>query len=342
MKPDGWEIDAEEHRFEEHLGRRALLLDRGVATANGVVLRDGVIEFDIAVPSERGFSGILWRVVDGDNHEEFYLRHHLSGQPDACQYTPVFNGLRGWQLYSGPHFSAPVEFPANQWIRIKLVVEESRADIYIDSDEPVLHIPELKRSPQAGRLAFKSTFAPAWFSKLSYRPLGDERIVGQPADVAPPPEHMVTEWMVSPAFPKGDIEGRLALPDDSPDANWRRSTAEASGLLNVARSVKITDRNDTAFARLRIDSAEEQKKLVRFGFSDEVRVFLNGELLFVGSDGFLSRDDKFMGTVGLFDSVVLPLKRGKNDLLFAVSEGFGGWGLLAQFEDPSGLQFQER
>jgi hypothetical protein len=43
-----------------------------------------------------------------------------------------------------------------------------------------------------------------------------------------------------------------------------------------------------------------------------------------------SRDRSFLGTVGLFDELILPLKRGDNELQFAVSEGFGGWAVVAQ------------
>ena len=36
-------------------------------------------------------------------------------------------------------------------------------------------------------------------------------------------------------------------------------------------------------------------------------------------------------------SVYLPLKEGENDVQLVVSEVFGGWGLMAQFDDPTGL-----
>ena len=36
-------------------------------------------------------------------------------------------------------------------------------------------------------------------------------------------------------------------------------------------------------------------------------------------------------------SLYLPLKKGENEIRIAVSEVFGGWGLMAQFEDPTGL-----
>jgi hypothetical protein len=49
-----------------------------------------------------------------------------------------------------------------------------------------------------------------------------------------------------------------------------------------------------------------------------------------------------MGTIGLFDEVYLPLKKGHNELWLAVTETFGGWGVTALFEDPAGINIKER
>lgn len=95
---DGWEITAEEHRFEEVKGKTALFLKNGSALVKGGVFQNGVIEFDILTAGERGFSGVYFRISEGNNAEHFYIRPHQSGQVDANQYTPVFNGLAGWQM----------------------------------------------------------------------------------------------------------------------------------------------------------------------------------------------------------------------------------------------------
>jgi len=48
-----------------------------------------------------------------------------------------------------------------------------------------------------------------------------------------------------------------------------------------------------------------------------------------------------VGTIGLFDSVALPLKTGENELCIAVTEAFGGWGVQAQFADMEGINLQD-
>jgi hypothetical protein len=86
------------------------------------------------------------------------------------------------------------------------------------------------------------------------------------------------------------------------------------------------------FAATTLHADEARRVLLRFGFSDRVRVYLNGRPVYRGNDAFQTRDYIFLGTVGLFDELILPLKRGDNELWFAVSENFGGWAVVAQLQ----------
>jgi len=79
-----------------------------------------------------------------------------------------------------------------------------------------------------------------------------------------------------------------------------------------------------------------------FGFSDRVRVFLNRRLLYWGNDAQVSRDYRFLGSIGYFDALYLPLARGENEVILAVSEdNRGGWGVQARFVDPEGIAFKD-
>jgi hypothetical protein len=71
------------------------------------------------VGRQRGFCGVVWRARDDENFESFYVRPHQVGNPDAAQYTPVFNGIPCWQLYHHDGFWAPVSFPLDDWFRIR-------------------------------------------------------------------------------------------------------------------------------------------------------------------------------------------------------------------------------
>jgi hypothetical protein len=84
-----WAVTAAEWRVEPYRGRSALLLREGSAWLRDSHFQNGTIEFDIAFSEASGFPGIAFRAASHDNHELFYLRTNLSGQPHGTQYTPV-------------------------------------------------------------------------------------------------------------------------------------------------------------------------------------------------------------------------------------------------------------
>lgn len=96
---------------------------------------------------------------------------------------------------------------------------------------------------------------------------------------------------------------------------------------------------NSVVARLLVSSTGDQRKKLSFGYSDEVLVFVNGVPLYGGSNRYPSRDYRYLGTIGLFDEVYLPLRNGHNAVRFVVTEAFGGWGIQARFEDPQGIAF---
>lgn len=110
-------------------------------------------------------------------------------------------------------------------------------------------------------------------------------------------------------------------------------TSEPSGSVNLAKFIQPIDTGKTIVAKVIIQSASEQLKGLSFGFSDYIIIYLNNKAVYKGSDNFMSRDYRFLGTIGFFDQLFLPLKKGINELWFVVSEDFGGWGLRAKFEN---------
>ena len=71
-------------------------------------------------------------------------------------------------------------------------------------------------------------------------------------------------------------------------------------------------------------------KQLKLGYSDAAAVFVNGTLIYKGDNTYMSRDYRYLGTIGLFDSVALPLEKGDNEIWIAVTEAFGGWGIMGQ------------
>lgn len=340
-----WHFEAQESRVEEYLGRPSLLLKGGLALVQDARFLNGVIEFDIAFSPDRTFVGGVWRVQDLANYEEFYFRPHQSGNPDANQYTPVFNNNAGWQLYYGEDYSVPLRYRFNEWMRVKIVVAGTQAEVYVmDMETPALFIPELKHAPAFGQVGLSAlNFAPAHYSNFSVTALDAPPVLkSQPKPRKPAPKGVIMSWAVSNGFPEEKLEGKLRLSEsDKAGLAWSKIECEATGIANLSRWLPLNEQSNTTFTRIVINSEREQIKEMKFGFSDRVRVYLNEQLLYAGSDNFVSRDYRFLGTVGLWDAVYLPLKKGRNELWLAISENFGGWGVIAAMEDKSGIQIQD-
>lgn len=120
-------------------------------------MRDGVIDVDVATPTNRGFFGIQFRIAGDDantNAEWVYLPQHKSGQPDAMQYTPVLNTGLNWQIYNGPGFTGAVDIPKDVCFHLRLEVAGAQAKLFVkDLDKPALVMSDLKSGVQKGQVA---------------------------------------------------------------------------------------------------------------------------------------------------------------------------------------------
>lgn len=206
-------------------------------------------------------------------------------------------------------------------------------------EKPALFVDELKRDVAAGSVGVKvGKFASAHFSNFSYAAIDSPPLRGRPESA---PRGVISSWHISDAFAESELEGKTTL--DITARSWTRFETERSGLANLARVQGIEGLKNTVLARKVILSHREQTKRLDFGFSDRVRVYLNGRLLFRGDDSYQSRDYRFLGSIGYFDALYLPLSMGENELVLAVSEDAtrGGWGIQAKLENLAELDLKE-
>ena len=345
---DRWEFHAKEKKVENYLGQKSLYLGKGgMALIKDSQFTNGIIECDVAFPQKRGFAGVVWRLQDGANYEKFYMRPHQSGNPDANQYTPVFNHSSAWQLYYGKEYSAPVKYRFDQWNHVRIVVSGKQAEIYInDMEAPAFTVNELKREVKAGKVGIWGQagipgLAGNHFANFSYTSIDNPTLKGVFEKIKTEAPGTIMSWDVSDGFPGDKLKNKLTLSkEDLARINWHRFDSEQSGLANLAR-VQDPKKGNTVFVRVEINSDKAQVKPLQFGFSDSVNVYFNGQLIYGGNDLFRSRDYRFLGTIGYYDTLYLPLLNGKNELIMAVSEKFGGWGVQARFVDMTGISLRK-
>jgi hypothetical protein len=324
----------------EYRGRACLAFEDEffIAPLADLELTDGAVELDLCVTSERAFHGVVWRLADGDNYESFFVRPHQVGNPDAIQYTPVFHGVSGWQLYHGEGFGAPIRFPIDEWFTLRVVFAGQRAEVYVaDLEAPALVVGELKRGVVAGRVGIMAGGPGLRVAAFRYES-GPVTFRAPPPPPVVRPAGTVPAWWVSDPFGEDAVRG--GAPLDLASRTWTRLEVEPSGLANLARVNGLTEERDTVLARATIVSARAQTRALELGFSDRAVVYLNGTPLFRGDDTYRSRDYRFLGSIGYWDTLFLPLREGENELVVAVSESFGGWGIQARFRDHEGLSFE--
>jgi hypothetical protein len=321
-----WRLDAKDPKFESYLGRDSLLIN-GSAWFDAANFRDGVISFDVAASAVPGFHGVAFRAVDDNNFEHFYLRYHHSGDPDATQYQPVYNNVTSWQIYSGPRYSQAVNIAPDRWVHVELRIKGSRMEALIDGQRLVF--PDLVRPAVAGAVALVAGGPnPARYTNVEVRPgdIPDIDITGV-APATPAPKGSVMRWRVSTPFAESRVAGVARA--DAKDLKWDDLDSTPNGIANIATARKLSKEQDTVFAATTINVAKTTDLRVQFAFSERVVVFIDGRPIYRGLDNYRSRDYRFLGTVGMWDEVILHLDRGEHQLWFAVSEDFGGWAIGA-------------
>jgi hypothetical protein len=284
-----WRVEARESRVELHEGRHALLLANGTAWLEGVQLQDGVIRFDMRVSGGLGFHGVAFRAVDGQNHEHFYVRPFVSGNPDASQYTPVFNGVSGWQIYSDERFGIPVAVATDRWIHVEVRVSGGRAEAYVDGVPLVF--PALQRPVSAGAIGLTSSGAPARFANVVVTPGPTQLEGGAGAEGVAELPGTVNRWRVSNAFAEsllhsvGDLD-----PSFTASLRWDPLETAVRGIADLATLRMRSTGDNTVIAAITLRTSEARRARMRFGFSDRAVVYLNGRPIYRGAATWRSRD----------------------------------------------------
>jgi hypothetical protein len=154
----------------------------------------------------------------------------------------------------------------------------------------------------------------------------------------------------APTSDFGNLESPLAAAE-SEAIQWQNVEAEPPGFVLLYRyrqapHLMVTFQGDfskrlepqpgikVVYARTSIDSDRDQVKKLYIGYSDDVSLFLNGKILFRGRSAQGFRDPGFLGIVNPEnDAVYLPLKKGSNELMLAISELGGGWGFICRLAE---------
>lgn len=352
LTADAWNA-SDSVRIETYLGRPSVYINRGVALARGVALRDGTIEYDWAASPRTSFLGASFHATAPDNSESVFFRPGSSGRDDAVQYGPALNTYGvAWQIYHGPGATAAAELHRERWTHVKMVIRGDSASVFLDgADAPILVVPRLAGVDGTGVGVWAGNFGRgAWFSNFTVTPLPN----AVPRSPAPPtPRGTIADWELSQTLDAASASPGV-LPKPS-SLTWQSVAPEPSGFVlinryrvspiasvpidSATRSVNVDSvmggrvrGTKVVYARTVLQSPRDETRRLRFTYSDGITIFLNGQPLYAGMNPQGLRDNLgLMPSDG--DVVYLPLRRGRNELVVAVTEYSGGWGFSARLEE---------
>jgi hypothetical protein len=341
----GWAVDradlAGNVKFEPMLGRTDAMVLRGNThvVKSGVDFSDGTIEFDLAPLATGHFTGITFRRNSFANHENIYVRFHRSGDFMALQYAPRVNGSSTWQLY--PEFAVATTWTRQQWTHVRLEILGSKMDVFVgEAATPVLTVPRLRNGTTGGEIGFwaRDNDKPQeWAAAISNLKMTRAAAPVALTPAVNAPVQFVWNWQLSEPMPS-DSQVRT-LPASI--VKWNAARAEESGLINVNRLYPVQKGRSVVFARHTIRSDAARRVLAGVGYSDDVTVFVNGEPIYIGRNGWDTRTPALNSFVDArWESAFLPFKEGDNEIVLAVSDDQRfGWGFALRIDDSTGLKF---
>lgn len=353
-RPKKLEISMQEHRWEfpdgtvEFITHKSVQAMRILPEAGKVFAKDldfttGTIEFDVEL-GDYPFVGFTFHRHNPGEEEWFYFRPDAAGNPaamDAVQYAPIIDGVTLWDMY--PQYQGPANFRKNEWTHVKLVIGKHQMKVYVNNPEQAtLTIPYLEGNYNSGKISFDGE---AIFANLVLQPGITEGLPdSEGSDPAANDTRYIRNWSVTTPLPFQ--KGREVIDTDLPgdESEWNTLDAERAGFVNLTRAFGGSADNSRrlVWVKTNVHSSKEQVRKLSLGFSDEVWVMINGQLLYVDKNYYMRPIMKNPnGRCSLENtSFEVPLKEGDNEILIGVGNFFFGWGIIARWDSLDNLVLQ--
>lgn len=359
MEPAYWNYDTARTEFVSYKNTKAVRGKNGQGYQ--IFLKDyafesGTIEFDVEL-SGMGFPGINFRMSpDQKKGENFYIRSFGPIRPETrttLQYAALIDGMSIWDL-TDEYQSGAVIFQ-DKWNHVKLVISGKQMRAYVnDMSKPALVVPKLEGGRDTGGISLTGNVI---YANFVMKPGGTEGLHPEEGYISTSNDpRYLRNWQFSAPkdFPFGkdvvmplpSMYGTLSateLPDST--TQWSNIQAESRGIVNLSRIYghKEKDARRIAWLKTTLESDKAQDRILSLGFSDEVWVFLNGQILYVDKNYFGTPEQKSKGRCTIENSSFkLPLKEGKNEIVIGLANYFYGWGIIARLDDTEGIHLPSK
>ena len=334
----------------ESMPTGTMTLNEGVAASKTAQFSTGVIDFDVK-PIGYNDAGLVFH-RDGSAEGEFvYLRANpdCPAANDCIQYAPITHMMMAWNIY--PNYQGPAPISSTGWNHVHIEVIGDGMRVYVNhAAEPSLVVPRLWGLRHDGGVAFKG---PAVFANLVVDPHASAGLLAVPA--ASVAAGTLTAWRAAP--PKPYDRSGTVLAKDAPSGDaWHSIDVEPTGLVNLGRAFGLANAPSPSLAWLKtkITAAAPMRRALQIGFAEEVWVFLNGKLVYSGSNQYFPPETRLSPDGRLEPdnaSIPLDLRKGDNEIILAVGNDWRshdgllepshyGWAVEAHIDQTDGLDLR--
>ncbi len=338
LKTENFNFETGSVEFVNYKGRQSIKIG---SNAKPVEIKDlnfenGIIEYDVEPIPGTFSNGIYFHRKDDNEQEIVYLRVFKMNDKlanEAVQYAPYFDGVNLWDMY--PQYQGPANIKAD-WNHMKLVISGKRMKVYCNEKE-VLDIPELEGRLSDGKIAFDGN---SYISNIVVKTNITEGLHPEPLpDLTEHQSNFIRDWAVT--SPTLLVKGKDVIKDDLPDnAMYTQSiSAERFGLINLTKVHGKSTERRVIWLKAVVESKVAQSIELEMGFSDELWLFLNNNMVYVDKNLYMQDMKKYpRGRISTENgSVLLNLKEGANELTMAVANDFYGWGIIARLKSVDNL-----
>ncbi|UJH67687.1 hypothetical protein [Allomuricauda sp. SCSIO 65647] len=357
MKAGAWEHNADNVEFITYKNVDAVRpkTDSGInIMLKDYEFTDGTIEYDVEFTG-RGFPGIGFRSSnDQKNTELFYIRYFGTVDPLSrytMQYATVIDGVNMWDMTDD--YQAAAAIYDQRWNHVKLVISEKQMKVYVnDMNKVALYVPCFEGSRKSGSIYLTGSVI---YANLTITPNATEdlpKVEGY--DPAYSDTRYLKNWSVSaPVDLPFNVDIMKGIPRNPgvvidstllDDSSWKPITAERRGMVNLTRLYGATENGKRRLVWLKtnIKSEIDQIRRLKLGFSDEIWVLIDGQPLYIDKNYYGSPGMKQpRGRCTIDNSeIMLPLKKGDNELLLGVAHYFFGWGIVARLDATDNLKLE--
>ncbi|CAG7617850.1 hypothetical protein ACFQI7_02485 [Paenibacillus allorhizosphaerae] len=283
---------------------------------------------EVAIPGPNGFLGLVFGVRDAQNYELIYISAASASSIGDIQYDPVMNGSTTWQIYNGPGYQAQAPVPPGEWVALTLEVRKDTAAICVgDNAVPQLIVSKLQHGPAVGSIGMWANL-PGYIRSMTIEQIQPEHTEQQEqrppqCNRLPADSMLLTEWQLSEPYASDGPTGPLQFPT--------KVVAEENGTVNLNRLHPTSEKGTALQAECTLLLPEERESMLSFGFSDRMRLWVNGMEVYQGdwkwgppaSDGRIRPDHA---------AVPVRWRAGRNSIRAEITnlEGKFGWGFCVK------------